>query len=70
MKWMVIAAMIGSLSTCDGASGSSTPNAPTPPPSNADIAGSSIAGTLSGTLQDASGTSCNAANHQLQTAKR
>ena len=39
MKWLAIATVIGSLVACGGRSGS-TPTAPTPPPTNANIAGS------------------------------
>ena len=65
MKWMTIAAVVGSLAACDGESGGNTPTAPTPPPSSANVA-LGVTATFSGTLQAASRMSGNAATHQCR----
>jgi hypothetical protein len=61
MKWLAIVTAIGSLVACGGVSGGSSPTAPTPPVTNANISGSSanFAGSYNGTITASSTCSAN-----------
>jgi hypothetical protein len=61
MKWLAIATATGSLVACGGGSGGSSPTAPTPAVSNANISGSdaTIAGSYNGTITASSTCSAN-----------
>ena len=61
MKWLAIATAIGSLVACGGGSGGSSPTAPTPAVTNADISGSdaNIGGSYNGTITASSTCSAN-----------
>ena len=85
MKVMTIAALVGSLTACDGGGGTA-PKAPTSAPSTtcspnlpaetrvgdyvANISQTDAAGTLSGTPRAASGTSCNTVNPRIEMSPR